>query len=155
MENKYKDLTLGQLVDALCPADAIEWANTPEVIDYNTEKAPKATTEKKGLKYDDNKPMMYLIPPLAEEAEARVWTYGDKKYTDPVTGEPVLFNWKKGITYSRILSSLQRHLLAIKKGEDIDPETGELHAAAIRCNAAMLIEFTLTKRTELDDRDKK
>jgi hypothetical protein len=97
-----------------------------------------------GLKYDNEKPMMALIPPSALEAEARVWTYGAKKYDN--------WNWTKGIKYTRILSAILRHTMEIMKGNDVDPESGELHAASIRCNAAMLIEFVMTNRVELDDR---
>jgi hypothetical protein len=107
---------------------------------------------KKGLKYDNGKPIMALIPPLAEEYEARTWTKGAEKYQNPATGELGFYNWLDGIVYSKIISSIQRHLNEIKKGNDVDPETQELHAAAIRCNAAMLIEFTVTNRVELDDR---
>jgi hypothetical protein len=97
-----------------------------------------------GIKYDDKKPQMALIPASALEAEARVWSYGAKKYS--------AWNWSKGLTYTRILSAILRHTAEIMKGHDVDPENGELHAASIRCNAAMLIEFTMTHRTELDDR---
>jgi len=100
-----------------------------------------------GVKDDSQKPMMALIPASALEEEAHVWTFGSKKYAP--------YNWLKGITYTRILSASFRHLTAIMRGEDIDEETGRMHAAAIRCNMAMLIEFHKTGRTELDDRYKK
>lgn len=96
-----------------------------------------------GTKYDGDKPLIALIPPRALEAEGRVWTFGMKKYA--------AFNWTKGIVYSRIVSAILRHTLEIMKGNYIDPETGEYHAAAIRCNAGMLIEFMETGRTDLDD----
>jgi Domain of unknown function (DUF5664) len=96
------------------------------------------------IKHDDDKPLIALIPPSALEAEARVWTFGAKKYSK--------WNWNKGITYTRILSAILRHTMAIMKGENVDFQSGELHAAHIRCNAAMLIEFTMTNRVELDDR---
>ena len=97
----------------------------------------------KALKYDGDKPMVALIPPRALEAEARVWSYGARKYSS--------WNWTKGIVFSRIVSAMLRHTLEIMKGNHIDPETGEYHAAAIRCNAGMLIEFLEPTRTELDD----
>lgn len=98
----------------------------------------------KGVKFDNEKPMVALIPASALEEEAKVWTFGAKKYSP--------WNWSKGLTYTRVLSAILRHTLAIMRGEDIDPETGCLHAAAIRCNAGMLIEFIMTHRTDLDDR---
>lgn len=98
----------------------------------------------KGIKYDQDKPLVALIPASALEAEARVWTFGMQKYA--------AFNWTKGLSYMRILSAILRHTMAIMRGEDVDAESGQLHAAHVRCCAAMLIEFTMTHRTELDDR---
>lgn len=97
-----------------------------------------------GVKFDDNKPALGLIPALALEAEGRVWGAGAKKYS--------ALNWHKGLLYSRILGASMRHLAAIMRGEDRDIESGEFHAAHVRCNMAMLIQFMEEGRTELDDR---
>ena len=95
-----------------------------------------------GVKHDGEKPAMGLLPPKALEEEAKVWTFGAKKYD--------AWNWTKGFKYTRIIGALLRHTTAIMRGEDVDPESGCLHAAHIRCCAAMLIEFH--GRKELDDR---
>ena len=100
-----------------------------------------------GVKFDEKKAPLALIPPEAEEEEARVWQAGATKYG--------LWNWRGGLSYLRILSALLRHTHAIIRGEDKDPETGLLHAAHIRCCAAMLIVFQKEERKELDDRYKK
>lgn len=76
--------------------------------------------------------------------EAKVWAFGAKKYG--------VHNFREGISYLRILSALRRHTNAIIRGEDRDPETGCLHAAHVRCCAAMLIVFH--GRQDLDDRYK-
>lgn len=99
-----------------------------------------------GVKYDNEKPMMSLIPSSAVEEEAMVWTFGAKKYGD--------YNWTKGLNYSRIISAIMRHTNALNKGQDLDPESNRHHAAHIRCCAAMLIEFHSQGRTDLDDRYK-
>lgn len=88
---------------------------------------------KEATKYDGAKPNMSLIPPRAHIALARVLTFGAEKYED--------HNWTKGIKWSRILSAIERHLYAIKRGEDIDPESGLLHSAHLMCNAAFLTEY--------------
>jgi hypothetical protein len=104
---------------------------------------PKVVKDQpEGLKYDEEKPPLALIPPEAEEEEARVWAYGRRKYGT--------HNFRRGISILRILSALRRHTSAITRGEDRDLETGCLHAAHIRCCAAMLIVFQ--GRTDLDDR---
>lgn len=87
---------------------------------------------------------MALIPPEAVEEEAKVWAHGASKYG--------VHNWRKGLKSVRILSALLRHAFAIVRGEDRDVETGCLHAAHIRCCAAMLIVFV--GRRDLDDRFK-
>lgn len=99
-----------------------------------------------GSKNDQDKPDMSLIPSAAELEEAFVWSKGKKKYS--------AYNWHNGIMYSRILAAMQRHLSLLKAGIDMDDDTKQHHAACIRCGAAMLIQFTLEIRVELDDRIK-
>lgn len=97
-----------------------------------------------GIKFDGVKPDMSLIPAAAALEEAAVWTFGKAKYDS--------FNWHKGLEYNRLLSAMERHLNLLKAGIDIDLETQRHHAAAIRCGAAMIIQFHLEQRTELDNR---
>jgi hypothetical protein len=105
------------------------------------EKKPRAGT---GKRFNGGKAPLDLIPARAEIEEAKVWGAGADKYG--------AHNWRGGMPFSIIIGCLQRHLAAIKAGEDIDRESGALHAAHIRCNAAMLIEFA--NRPDLDDRYK-
>jgi hypothetical protein len=89
--------------------------------------------EQKGLRYDSGKIRHDLLPAHAINELAKVLTYGAKKYAPN--------NWRKGMEWSRIIGPLKRHLNAIERGEDYDPETGLLHAAHVMCNAAFLTEF--------------
>lgn len=86
-----------------------------------------------GLRFNEGKARYDLIPAFAQHEYARVLTKGAEKYADR--------NWEKGMPWSKILSSLERHLYAIKRGEDYDPETGLLHSAHVMCNAAFLTEY--------------
>lgn len=99
----------------------------------------------KGVRKDTDKAPLALIPPEALIAEAYVWGLGAEKYGQ--------WNFRQGMSYTRIISSLLRHATAISMGEDTDPESGQPHAAHIRANAAMLICFL--GRKDLDDRYKK
>ena len=99
--------------------------------------------EEKGLRYNDGKPCMSLLPPLALEEVAKVLTYGKQKYA--------AWNWLKGLDHMSIVDSMERHLSAWKKGEDIDSESGLLHASHMATNAVMLIEMILL-RPDLNDR---
>lgn len=99
--------------------------------------------ESGGKKYDSEKPMMHLVDPYFVEEIAKVMTFGAKKYEQE--------NWREGIAITRVLSGLERHLLCIKKGIDIDSESGLNHLAHVAANA-MFIHFYLRTRPDLDDR---
>lgn len=74
-----------------------------------------------------------LVPAYAQEQYARVLTMGSDKY-----GER---NWERGMKWSSVLASAERHLQAIKRGEDYDKESGILHSAHLMCNAGFLTEY--------------
>lgn len=97
-----------------------------------------------GIKHDQEKPQVALIPPEALLEEAAVWTFGAQKYSK--------WNWCSGLAYTRILSAMLRHTIALMSGEDIDKESGLHHGAHIRCCAGMLIAFSKRGRVDLDDR---
>lgn len=91
-------------------------------------------------RYNEGKIDYTLLPVDALEAEARVWMLGAEKYDRD--------NWKKlwgNESVDVIMASLLRHAMAIQKGEHVDQETGEYHAAHIRCNCAMLIHYYNTR----------
>lgn len=47
-------------------------------------------------------------------------------------------NWEKGMPHMTVYASLLRHLFAWANGEDVDPESGHLHAAHVHWNAMAL-----------------
>lgn len=96
-----------------------------------------------GLKLDQGKPGMYLLPYAALAEIAKVLDFGAKKYAPG--------NWAKGINYSRLISAAERHLGAFKDGEDKDPESGLSHIAHLGCCVLFLMWMVL-KRPDLDDR---
>ena len=97
-----------------------------------------------GKRFNTNKAPVELLCAEALEAEARVFGMGAIKYGKN--------NWERGMSWSTVIGCMLRHTLAIMKGEDIDKETGELHAAHVRCNAAMLIYY-FNHYKEGDDRN--
>jgi len=86
-----------------------------------------------GKRFNQGKPRYDLIPTFAQEQYAKVLTKGAEKYGS--------HNWRQGMKWSNVLASLERHLEAVKKGEDYDEETGLLHSAHIMCNAGFLTEY--------------
>jgi hypothetical protein len=87
----------------------------------------------KALRYDDNKLRFDLLHPIAQEGLVRVLTKGAQKY------EPR--NWERGMSWSKVIASLKRHLNAFEQGIDIDPETGELHIDHLQCNVHFLSAY--------------
>ena len=101
------------------------------------------TKSEGALRYNQGKNRLDLIPPEFIEEVGKVFTFGATKYEDN--------NWKKGLKFSNIIASLERHLLEIKKGNDYDDESNLLHAAHIGCNTAFLI-WNYQNRKDMDDR---
>lgn len=113
-----------------------KWSHTGR----NIEPVPIGVSE--GIKHDDNKPPVGLISSRAIIEEAKVMGFGCDKYD--------AHNWRKGISWQRLVNALLRHALAYNNGEMYDPETGISHMAHIRCCAGFLLEYEAT-HPELND----
>lgn len=96
-----------------------------------------------GLKYDKEKPPMDLLDPDFLEHMASVLGFGAAKYER--------YNWKNGIQVSRLIAAAYRHLGAINRGEDRDPESGCSHSAHLGC-CVMFLDWMLENKPEMDDR---
>ena len=101
-----------------------------------------------GLKFDNEKPQLDLIPSSLLNAVGEILTMGARKY------EPQ--NWRKGLKYSRVIAALMRHLNAWREGDSIDKESEKSHMWHVACNVAFLIEFEMypEKYKDFDDRYK-
>lgn len=89
-----------------------------------------------GVKYDTDKPMMDLIPPLMELETAKVLTAGAKKYSAE--------NWRHVPDLRRrYIAAAKRHINALSRGESHDDETGLHHAAHAVCCLMFLGEVEL------------
>lgn len=87
----------------------------------------------KGLRFNEGKLRYDLLHPIAQQGIVKVLTKGAEKY------EP--HNWEKGMEWSKVIASMKRHIAAFERGEDYDPETGELHVDHIQCNAHFLSAY--------------
>ena len=96
-----------------------------------------------GSKADQAKPPMELLDPYALEQIALVLEFGRRKYA--------AHNWRKGLSYGRLVAAAMRHCCAILRGEDTDPESNLPHAAHLGCCAMFLI-WMMQHRTDMDDR---
>lgn len=114
-----------------------------EWVKYSQEEYTKMVKENLGVKHDQEKPPMALLDPLALEGIAQVLAFGAKKYA--------AHNWRGGITYSRLLGAALRHLFAIVRGEDTDPESGLPHVDHLGC-CWMFLSNMMKTRPDMDDR---
>jgi len=98
-----------------------------------------------GVKYDNDKIKMELLPLRELREVARVLTYGAKKYAPD--------NWKKVPDLKeRYTGALLRHLTEYREGKSFDPETGAdqlLHIAQVACNALFLLWAEMEEITEV------
>ena len=98
-----------------------------------------------GMHYSEGKLRMDLIPPLWKRALAEVLTYGAKKYDD--------HNWLRGMKYSELQGSVERHWLAWQEGEELDAESGLPHLAHMAVDVLMLLLYTQgAEYQQFDDR---
>lgn len=94
-----------------------------------------------GIKYDGEKPDMYLLPPLATLEVGKVLTYGATKYSPD--------NWRRlDMLQERYTSAALRHLLAHMAGEDNDSETDMSHLAHAICCLLFKLEDELLGKVE-------
>lgn len=121
-----------------------------EVIMENKEKKEKDFTQTtgkgSGLRFNKGKLRFDLVEPRAFADFVQVLTDGAEKYFDR--------NWENGLTWTSVLASLKRHIQAIERGEDRDPESGRLHIAHAACNVHFLNAFYYTF-PQGDDRPKR
>lgn len=88
-----------------------------------------------GVKHDQEKPRMDLLPMDALVEVAKVLTFGAKKYGD--------HNWEKGIAVHRLRAAQLRHDAAVEMGELYDSESGLIHTAHKACDALMELAMRL------------
>lgn len=98
-----------------------------------------ATGGQKGTKLE----RFDLLPVGALTTLARHYGVGALKYDDN--------QWRKGYEWSKSYAAMQRHLTEFWGGQDIDPETGSPHMAAVAWHAFTLLTF-MEDFPEYDDR---
>lgn len=96
-----------------------------------------------GVKFDEDKVRMELLPPEFLTSTASILTFGAQKYSDR--------NWENGMDWSRVYGALQRHLNAWWGGEHTDPETGKSHLWHANCCMAFLTTYEI-RGVGTDDR---
>lgn len=134
-----KSTTSTPLGEAPLKGAKFEWFQGKLIDPFSPNVANKdlRLTKAEGLRFDEGKNRLDLIPPEWEWELGRVLTEGAKKYADR--------NWELGMDYSKVVGPLRRHLNAYLRGERIDPTDGTLHAAKVAWNALVLMTYDLRK----------
>lgn len=89
-----------------------------------------------GKKFDSDKPDYSLVPSESLKEAIKVLSFGAKRYGRN--------NWKKLSGWRRrYATAAWRHLDAILRGEDRDPDSGLPHAAHVAVNGLFLTWFAL------------
>lgn len=87
-----------------------------------------------GRKDDTGKNRLDLIEPEFIESVGKVLTFGASKYE--------LNNWQNVEDgKDRYYAAALRHLMAYRKGEEKDPESGLSHLEHVACNIMFLLHF--------------
>lgn len=96
-----------------------------------------------GVKYDEGKVRMDLLPPELLFAVADILTFGANKYAAR--------NWEQGMRWGKVFAALMRHLWAWWGGKtltktnflfgELDVETGRSHLWHAGCCLAFLIAY--------------
>lgn len=99
-----------------------------------------------GVKNDQNKPDLSLLPRSAKEGIARAFMDGEIKYGR--------YNYLKGMEWHRIIAAIDRHMTAFNDGEDFAPDSKLNHLYHAGAGICMLIEY-YEKKLGTDTRYKK
>lgn len=90
------------------------------------------------------KPMLHLVPPVLTLETSEVFRHSSVKYGP--------LNWRsKKVRLTVYLDAIERHLLALKDGEMLDPDDHRPHAAHLAANCAILLDAAATGNL-IDDR---
>ena len=97
-----------------------------------------------------------MIPADALELVAKHYGKGAEKYPpfDNNDGYGLLDNYRRGYDWSLSFAAMQRHSWQFWNGEDIDPETGSPHLAAIVWHALTMLHWSNNDelKEKFDDR---
>lgn len=96
-----------------------------------------------GLRYNEGKNKVELIPPEWPWALGMVLTRGAIKYADR--------NWERGMSWAYMVGSILRHLLKFMCGERYDKESGNHHMAHAAWNCLGLMSYDLRGLQKFND----
>lgn len=148
-ERKYRMAELADLLEkGKVKMDERVRVERPEIPAWRTPITASISTagpDGGGVKHDQQKLRVDLLPVPELEGIAEVLTRGAVKYGDR--------NWEEGIAFGRLYGAALRHMFAFWQGEDDDAESGLPHLDHALCELLFLSRMAHT-RFDLDDRPK-
>ena len=99
-----------------------------------------------GLKFDQEKPDLSLLPREFLDEVAKAMMHGEKKYGR--------YNYTNGLAWSRVIAACLRHVTAFAAGEDNDSESGVSHLGHAGACILMLVVY-FKRSIGTDNREKK
>ncbi len=100
-----------------------------------------------GIRHDDGKPRMDLLPGDALFGVARVMTWACTEKDPPYDPR----NWEKGMPWSKLFAPILRHLWDWWQGKEVDDESGLHPLEHAACDCLMLLASVMREIGE-DDR---
>lgn len=101
---------------------------------------------KTGVKHDQEKPDLSLLPKEFLEEVSKAFMHGEKKYGR--------YNFINGMEWHRVIAASLRHITSFNAGENVDAESGLSHLSHAGACIAMLLVYT-SKGLGTDTRYKK
>lgn len=101
-----------------------------------------------GLRHNKGKLRLDLFPEDVKRAVAEVLTHACTERQPPYPER----NWERGMKWSDVVGSLERHLSDLKIGIRMDPSGSGLRTSALlACNAVFLCGYDIRGMHDLDD----
>lgn len=115
----------------------VEYSGTPPLpriyTNYDNFIKEQGYMKVEGVKHDQEKPDLSLVPGEFSAEVARGFMYGATKYGR--------YNYLNGMDWHRVIAAVKRHVDAFQEGEDNDPESGVSHLGHAACGLAMLLVY--------------
>lgn len=101
-----------------------------------------------GGRFDGGKAPVHMVDPILVTEVAKVLHWAATRKSPPPYPAD---NWRKGMAWTRVVSSALRHAFDILRGEDFDAESGLPHWAHLGCNVMFGLRY-LADKIGVDDR---
>jgi hypothetical protein len=115
--------------------------NNAKCLPRTLAEVPDIKSAGTGVKHDQEKPDLSLLPRDFLDEVAKAMQHGERKYGR--------YNYRGGMSWHRIVAAAMRHITAWNDGEDTDKESGVSHLG--HAGACILMLCVLVKNKKGED----